>query len=199
LVTSAADLGSNRHPEVEIMSDGDRGQLESLFRVHGFSDYKWIDPKEIVVAHWVRMKCRFGCNEYGHNACCPPNTPPVAECLAFFREYREAAVFHFSTTVDEPEDRFEWTHGINSKLIELERVVFMAGNPKAFMLFMDSCNLCDDCSAGRADCTNPRKARPSPEAMAVDVFATVRKIGYPVEVLSDYDQPMNRYAMLLVR
>jgi hypothetical protein len=35
--------------------------------------------------------------------------------------------------------------------------------------------------------------------MAVDVFATVRKIGFPVEVLSDYDQPMNRYAMLLVR
>jgi hypothetical protein len=34
--------------------------------------------------------------------------------------------------------------------------------------------------------------------MAVDVFSTVRKIGYPIQVLSDYDQEMNRYAVLLV-
>ena len=32
----------------------------------------------------------------------------------------------------------------------------------------------------------------------MDVFATVRKLGYPIEVLIDYDQAMNRYAFLLV-
>ena len=41
-------------------------------------------------------------------------------------------------------------------------------------------------------------ARPSPEALAVDVFGTVRSLGFPIEVLSDYDQTMNRYAFLLV-
>jgi hypothetical protein len=35
--------------------------------------------------------------------------------------------------------------------------------------------------------------------MAVDVFSTARAAGYPIEVLSDYDQTMNRYAILLVR
>ena len=34
--------------------------------------------------------------------------------------------------------------------------------------------------------------------MAIDVFATVRKIGYPIEVLFDYSQAMNRYAFLLI-
>jgi hypothetical protein len=34
--------------------------------------------------------------------------------------------------------------------------------------------------------------------MAMDVFATVRKLGYPIEVLTDYDQAMNRYAFLLI-
>jgi hypothetical protein len=34
--------------------------------------------------------------------------------------------------------------------------------------------------------------------MAMDVFATVRKIGYPIQVLSDYSQEMNRYAFLLI-
>jgi hypothetical protein len=41
-------------------------------------------------------------------------------------------------------------------------------------------------------------ARPTPESMAVDVFATVRKIGYPIDVLYDTSQEMNRYAFLLV-
>jgi hypothetical protein len=44
----------------------------------------------------------------------------------------------------------------------------------------------------------PRQARPSPESMAVDVFSTVRQVGYPIEVLSDYAQAMNRYAFLLL-
>jgi len=34
--------------------------------------------------------------------------------------------------------------------------------------------------------------------MAIDVFSTVRQVGYPIQVLSDYDQAMNRYAFLLV-
>jgi len=32
----------------------------------------------------------------------------------------------------------------------------------------------------------------------MDVFTTVRSLGYPIEVLSRYDQTMNRYAFLLV-
>jgi hypothetical protein len=35
--------------------------------------------------------------------------------------------------------------------------------------------------------------------MAMDVFATVKKVGYPIEVLTDYKKTMNRYAFLMVR
>jgi hypothetical protein len=34
--------------------------------------------------------------------------------------------------------------------------------------------------------------------MGVDVFATVRKHGFPIQVLKDYRDEMNRYAFLLV-
>jgi hypothetical protein len=34
--------------------------------------------------------------------------------------------------------------------------------------------------------------------MSVDVFTTVRKVGYPIEVLTDPNQTMNRYAFLMV-
>ncbi len=176
-----------------------RKQLETLFLKHGFKDFKWINPQNIVVSQWVRMKCMFGCKEYGKNACCPPNTPSVQDCKSFFSEYSEGAVFHFEKKLEDPEQRHEWTKGINVKLLSLEREVFLAGNPKAFLLFVDSCSICTECAAERAKCSNKRSARPAPEAMAVDVFSTVRGIDYPIKVLGDYSEPMNRYGFLLVK
>jgi len=175
-----------------------RRQLEELFRKHSLDDFRFIDPKRIVVSQWVRMKCMFGCVEYGRIACCPPSTPLLDDCRRFFNDYSEAVVFHFEKKVEKPEERHEWARGINERLLALEREVFLAGNPKAFLLFMDSCSLCKDCGEVRVKCKNKRSARPSPEAMAVDVFSTVKQLGYPIEVLCDYSQTMNRYALLLV-
>jgi predicted metal-binding protein len=177
---------------------GRRTELEALFEKHGYAELKWIDPKNIVVSQWVRMKCTFGCAEYGRNATCPPNTPSVAECRRFFDEYSTAVVLRFEHAVDKPEDRHAWSRGVNQELLKLEKAVFLAGYEKAFLLFMDSCCFCAECPGRRTECKNARSARPSPESMAVDVFSTVRRYGYPIEVLSDYSQPMNRYAFLLI-
>jgi predicted metal-binding protein len=176
-----------------------RRRLEELFLKHKFKDFRWIDPKNIVVSRWVRMKCMFGCTEYGKIACCPPNTPSVDECKSFFSEYSEGAIFHFEKRLEDPEERYEWARDINEKLLGLERDVFLAGNPKTFLLFMDSCSLCKNCGEERIKCKNKKSARPPPEAMAVDVFSTVRQLGYSIEVLHDYSQTMNRYAFLLIK
>ena len=176
-----------------------REKLEELFHKCGYTDFKWIDSKNIVVSQWVRMKCMFGCGEYGVTASCPPNVPSVSECERFFREYNDAVIFHFEKNVAKPEDRYAWTRKVNAKLSKLEREVFLAGYERAFLLFMDSCRICGECEAGvREKCEQPRLARPSPEAMAMDVYATVRQVGYPIHVLSDYSQKMNRYAFLMV-
>ncbi len=172
--------------------------LKGLFSKHGFSDYRFLDPSEIVVAEWVRMKCLYGCWEYGKNAACPPNAPSVDACARFFREYKRAAVFHFSKTVERPEDRHAWGRKVNLELLKLEEDVFKAGFVKAFLLFFDSCNICLECSGARTACKEPKLSRPTPDALAMDVYSTVRKLGYPINVLSDYDQEMNRYAFLLI-
>ena len=176
----------------------DRKNLEVMFRRSGYEDYKWIDPKKIVVDQWVRMKCMYGCKNYGKCGICPPNVPSVPECDAFFKGYKSGVVFHFPKRVDRPEDRHAWTKGVSKKLLELEREVFLSGYYKTFLLVMDSCNLCESCAGVREKCKNPKLARPTPEAMAVDVFETVRKIGYPIDVLYDYSQEMNRYAFLMI-
>lgn len=175
-----------------------RKKLETVFHKHGYTDFKWIEPEKIVVSQWVRMKCMYGCGEYGQTASCPPNVPSVSEGERFFREYREAAIFHFEKKVDKPEDRHAWTKRVNAKLSRLEREIFLSGYERVFLLFMDSCSICSECTGLREKCKEPRLARPSPEAMAIDVYATVRQVGYPIEVLSDYSQKMNRYAFLMI-
>jgi predicted metal-binding protein len=176
----------------------DRQVLEALFTKHSYGDFRWIDPKVIVVAQRVRVKCVFGCGEFGRNASCPPNAPSVLECQRFFDDYTTAVVFHFEKAVEAPEDRHEWTRGVNAGLVALEREVFLAGYQKVFLLFMDSCGLCKKCAGVREECRVPRSSRPTPESMAMDVFSTVRRICYPIQVLADYHQIMNRCAFLLI-
>lgn len=174
-------------------------QVDAILQSHGYTDYKWVDPKRIIVAQWVRMKCMFGCGEYGHGGACPPNTPSVSECERFFGEYEDAIILHFEGRMDKPEDRHPWSAKINARLVKLERDVFLAGFERAFLLFMDSCGFCKDCTGNRETCEQPRMARPAPEAMAVDVYSTVRQFGFEINVRTDYDQKMDRYAFLMIR
>jgi len=172
--------------------------LEPLFRTRGFTDYRWIAGKQVVTGEWVRLKCMFGCKGYAKRACCPPNLPSVEECRRFFDEYSAAALFHFRKKTPSAEERRAWGREVNESLLALEREVFLRGYYKAFLLYMDACRVCPECVGTRELCRDPVRARPGVDAMAVDVFETVRNLGYPIEVLKDPTQEMNRYALLLV-
>lgn len=172
--------------------------LKTLFRDHGLTDFKWIDPKQIVVAQWVRVKCMFGCPNYGRKAACPPNTPAVEECERFFKEYRKAVVFHIQAQFDIPDNRFGWYKKMTVLLSKLEKQVFLSGFEKAFFLLFGGCPLCRECREDRTACRQPERARPSPEAFAVDVYATVKKLGYPIAVKTEQTQAMDRYVFLMV-
>jgi predicted metal-binding protein len=172
--------------------------IEAIVRQHGITDFKWIDPRTIVVANWVRLKCEYGCPEYGRVAACPPNTPTVEECRQFFSEYDSGLLFHFQRSAADSAERHSWAAEVNLGLSKIEREIFLAGYPKAFLLFMDSCGLCPECLPDRRACKMPALARPSPEGMAVDVFSTVRSWGYSIEVLSNPSDQMDRYSFLMV-
>ena len=173
-------------------------QLQKKFHNSGFSDFKWIDPKEIVVAQWVRMKCMYGCENYGRNASCPPNTPSLAECRSLFDSYKLGALFKFTAKFVDPDERHEWAKGVNRQLVELEKEISTSGYYKSFMLFVENCKLCRDCTNTRAACRNKKIARPSMEALGIDVLNTVSKYGYSINLLPDEKQEMNRYAVILI-
>jgi predicted metal-binding protein len=172
--------------------------IDQVIAGAGFPDFRWTDGSEIVVGHWVRMKCTYACDEYGRQAHCPPNVPPVDECAAFFREYRRVAVIHLEKAGAEEAVLRQWKKETNQRLLALERQVFLAGYHKALVLFTGDCSLCPNCVTRLDECRHPGMSRATPEALAMDVFGTVRKLGYPIEVLTDRSQTMNRYAFLLV-
>ena len=176
----------------------DRSELERVFLEHGLTDFRWIVATDIVVAEWVRFKCTWGCKSFGARANCPPNAPSVDECRRLFEGYNLAAVFHFVKAVSKPEEQYEWTKGLNAMLLGAERSVFLAGYYKTLALYVGSCRLCSECTAIRTECRNKMSSRPVPEALGVDVFTTVRKVGYPIAVLTDPEQEMNRYGFILV-
>jgi predicted metal-binding protein len=177
----------------------DRRRVGKILAARGLTDYRWIDPEGIAVAELVRMKCRFGCDGYGKGACCPPNVPSVAECRAFFAEYELGAVLRFEKRLADKGERRKWSVEQTRGLLALERDAFLAGYERAFMLVFATCHLCAKCATTRAECAQPALARPTPEAFAVDVFSTVHRIGYPIEVTTSLDDVQNRYAILLVR
>ena len=176
----------------------DLKRIELILHHHGYEDFKWLDPQEIVVAQWVRMKCEFGCPDYGRLASCPPNLPSVEECQRFFLEYKNAIVLHFQKVAPDDAVRKTWYTRTNLKLVRLEQQVFLEGYPKSFALFLDSCAICPECVPDRANCKKPILSRPTVEGMAVDIFSTVRKLGFPIDVLTDPNQTMNRYAFLMI-
>ena len=172
--------------------------LEKLFRDHDFSDFRWIDGKDIVVAQWVRLRCSFGCPNYGKRGTCPPYVPSIDECRQLISEYNYAAVFHFEKALEVIADYKPWSKEMTLRLMKLEREVFLSGYYKTMLLPFDACTLCDSCAGTRVECRNPRAARPGADALGIDVYATVRHLGYPIQVVKDYKDTMNRYAFLLI-
>ena len=54
-----------------------------------------IHTNTIVVARWVQLKCKYGCDEYGKKLTCPPHAPTYEEMKKFLGNI----IKHYSSTV----------------------------------------------------------------------------------------------------
>ncbi|HSR11518.1 MAG TPA: DUF2284 domain-containing protein, partial [Thermodesulfobacteriota bacterium] len=173
-------------------------RIEKMAAAHGLGDFKWIQPRSIVLGEWVRMKCLYGCPGYGSRKTCPPFVPSVAECRDFFGEYRAGILFHFGVKFENPDMRHAWSNEVNKRMLEFEREVFLSGFQKAFLFPQAPCRLCGECSGTDKECRQPSKSRPTLEAFGVDVYTTARIAGFPIQVVKDYNEEINRYGLLLL-
>lgn len=172
--------------------------VEDLLRRGGYCDFRWLTGAQLPVRQWVRFKCRYGCPNYGQLATCPPAVPTLDECRELFGEYRHVAVIRLLASVSGLDEDAEWNREASQDLLSLERTVFLAGFAKALVLFPGPCRLCETCTGDRQTCRRPADMRPSPESLGVDLFGAARLAGYDLQILADTDQPMARFAFLLV-
>jgi predicted metal-binding protein len=155
-------------------------------RQQGASAVKLIPVSGITVDERVRLKCQIPlCDSYNKNLMCPPHVPSVA----FFREallrYTFAILIQVTSplpsTITDPSSA-----GVYAPAKKLHDLVNMAEKWAfeyqfrfATGLIGGCCRLCDECVAVRNGrfCRYPFKARPSMEAMGIDVVDTVSHAG----------------------
>ena len=178
-----ASLDAPKRPSLQTFCDEARqmGALDALV----------ISPaRQVFTAAWVRLRCQYGCSEYGQCLTCPPHSPTPETTRKVLDEYQAAILLHG--------DNWESVRDIARTL---ERTIFLAGYYKAFAFVCGPCWLCKICAVATqgpaTQCKHPDTARPAMEAAGIDVFATARAAGLPIEVVRFEECPQNYYALVL--
>ncbi len=151
----------------------------------GAESAKLIAPQSVVTAPWTIFKCRYGCESYGTNLCCPPHAPSYLQMRAVLECYRTVILFHGYDKKN-----------ISNIAAQAAKELFLDGYYKALAFGSGPCTLCEQC--GLTACANPGKAIPSMEACGIDVFATARANGYAVKTLRTRHDQNNNFGLLLV-
>lgn len=192
------------------------GLLSELKSVH--EDLHLISTEMIVVADWVRLKCRYGCENYGKHLCCPPFTPTPQETRAVLSEYRYAVLARFEA---KPDVKLPPKHALKAMgnsvtrmqktIADLERAAFLTGYYRAFGMNAMPCALCETCileemqkkdqavfDLDSVKCRNKQIMRPSMEACGIDVFKTVKNAGFKPRVLKDGKETFELFGLILL-
>ena len=134
------------------------------------------------------LKCLFGCSDYGKIHTCPHQRSPLSA-----KEYKKI-LKHYEGGIILGSDIKLYSQQIS---YEIEVKCFLDGHYFAFSL--SDCALCSECAlAADKECRSPKRARPAFHSVGIDVFKTVRNLGMPIEVLTDYDMAQNWYSAVFI-
>ncbi len=153
---------------------------------HGAIAAKIIDASTIETAAWVRIKCRYGCTGYGGSLCCPPHTPTPKEMREVIDCYKTAVLFEVKG--DDP----------SKVAYDIEREIFLDGYYKAFGMGAGPCFRCENGCVFEKGCVHGGEARPALEACGIDVYKTVRRNGYEIEVVKSQEEQQHYYGIVLI-
>jgi predicted metal-binding protein len=163
----------------------------------GVDGAKVINPRSIVTAEWVRMKCQFGCPNYGTRLCCPPRTPSPEKTQKVIDSYQKAILLHKRLKEGERGKGLMGFRGFNAAVVRLEIAIFLDGYYKAWSMGSGPCRLCKECDP-TSPCKHGYEARPSMEACGIDVYKTARDNGFDICVVRTRDEERNIFGVLLV-
>ena len=187
LPSDTAVLFASRKPAtIRALAIDTTSRLESELRALGFTGVHRLAAHDIRVADWPGLKCQFGCEKYG-TPHCPPNSPTPAMTRRILKDFRQALLLE-----GEPP-----TRDFQTKIVQAERLAFVAGFHKALAFWAGPCSLCKQCVTD-GKCRNPTQARPAMEAAGIDVFGTVRHAGISLRTLATRSEHVKYFGLLLL-
>ena len=151
-----------------------------------------MDASQVVVDDRVRLKCRIPiCKNYNRCLMCPPNTYTVAEFRGLLAQYSQALLLQIKAKGKSEVDIIDTELQVQNLVSDLETKALMEGNYFVAGLGAAHCRLCPECVGVQSDeeCRHPFRARPSMEAVGIDVYKTSANGGIPVDLLD----PENLY------
>ena len=152
-----------------------------------------------------RLKCMVPqCANYGRNLMCPPNVMDLDAFSAALDQYTDAILVQCPIPIgtdfmkefegvplediyDSGEYKERMTRSereFQDLLGRLESEALGMGFRFAAAFTGGPCRLCDECvgQGSEESCRHPFRARPSMEAMGIDVYMTARNAGLPFEI-----------------
>jgi predicted metal-binding protein len=176
-------------------------QLLEKSRKYGLNEVIPFSVSEIIVAEWVHLKCRYGCNKYNTNWCCPPATPNPDKVRKILNEYTQALLLVGRKKCPDFYRNNKRKRAMQVKCwkgtVSLERMLFLTGYYKAFSLVGECCALCLTC-AYPEDCRFSQEKRPSVESFSIDVIGTLNNVGIEASVAGNADDTFSYYAIILL-
>ena len=180
-------MNSKSRSSLKIVKLSDEDLCKIARQIDGVESAMIISPSEVVMAPWVRLKCQFGCDGYGQSLVCPPFTPSSEQMRKVLDTYSRGILIHFDSDAD-----------VKAIVAVIDRDIFLRGAWKAFGLGAGPCYFCKNCPVEQARCQHSEKARPSMEACGIDVFSTIKKTDFHIEVVRSRKQCPNYYSLVLV-
>lgn len=190
----------------------DLKRLCDLLKEWGAANAKAFDAKDVTVDERVRLKCQVPiCSGYGASLMCPPNVMPLVDFIKVLAKYQYAILVQVncpipqemqpmiaseSTDVTDLYQNEEFLSSYNESIKQtkmelhkltnrVEAAAFSMGYRFATGFIGGQCILCEECVAQGSNnepCRHPFRARPSMEAMGIDVFQTAYNAGLPFDI-----------------
>lgn len=146
-----------------------------------------ISPQDIVFDLRALLKCRWGCEDYfQENIKCHTRGTTFEERVGMVKRYNHILLVHSHQARE-----------LSRAVLEIEQTAFLDGHYFAFALRY--CNWCQVCAVSQGKpCPTPEKVRPCDQSFGIDVYQTVRNLGWPCDVLQDKGDLQNRYGFVLI-
>lgn len=194
---SDLDIKNPDHPYYKPWAESLKRIIQKAHE-NGAMDAYAIRAGDIIVDPRVRLKCLIPrCTHYG-DLVCPPNVPEPEEFLKFLNQYHCGVLI--STVYSNPpkpksliesddvsKEIRKKSKKLSEILLKMESSALASGYRFAIGLTGGCCSYCDECPGTGFKCNHPYEARPSMEAVGIDVVGTLENVGISVAFpVSDY-------------